>query len=222
MSIRVFIADDHGVLRGGLRVFIGAQPDMEIVGEAATGPDAVSGIQQTEPDVVLMDISMPGGGGLAAMAAVKRRRPKTRFLVLTGHDQSGYLRAAAEAGAVGYVVKNAVDTELLAAIRAVAAGRTFVSPSLETGLAPPTTFPARASTADRTGTTALNEREREILVRVAEGYTNLQIADELQLGIKSIETSRARVMEKLGLASRSDLVRFALESGILAAGKQAI
>src|SRR5450432_1869673 len=108
MTIRVFVADDHGVLRGGLRVFIGAQPDMEVVGEAATGGDAVIGIDQTQPDVVLMDISMPGGGGLAAIAAAKRVRPKTQFVVLTGHDQSGYVRAAAEAGAIGFVVKSSV------------------------------------------------------------------------------------------------------------------
>ena len=220
MSIRVFIADDHGVLRGGLRVFISTQRDMEVVGEAANGPDAERGIQKTEPDVVLMDISMPGGGGLAAMAAVKRVRPKTRFLVLTGHDQAGYVRAATEAGALGYIVKSAVDTELLGAIRAVADGRTFMGVSLEMGLVQSGPAPGRSQNREP-GTTALSEREREILARVAEGYTNLQIADELQLGIKSIETYRARVMEKLGLTSRSDLVRFALESGILAAGKQA-
>ena len=219
MSIRVFIADDHGVLRGGLRVFISAQRDMEVVGEAANGPDAERGIQKTEPDVVLMDISMPGGGGLAAMVAVKQVRPKTRFLVLTGHDQSGYVRAATDAGALGYLVKSAVDTELLGAIRVVAEGRTFMGASLEVGLVQSGPAPRRSQ--NREPTTALNEREREILGRVAEGFTNLQIADELQLGIKSIETYRARVMEKLGLTSRSDLVRFALESGILAAGKQA-
>ena len=221
MSIRVFIADDHGVLRGGLRVFIDAQRDMEVVGEAANGPDAERGIRQTEPDVVLMDISMPGGGGLAAMAAVKRVRPKTRFLVLTGHDQPGYVRAAADAGALGYLVKSAVDTELLGAIRAVAEGRTFMDASLEAGFMPTAMAASRSQSAGGPGTTPLSEREREIMGRVAEGFTNSQIAEELQLGIKSIETYRARVMEKLGLTSRSELVRFALESGVQVAGKQA-
>jgi two-component system response regulator NreC len=219
LTIRVFIADDHGVLRGGLRAFISAQADMEVVGEAANGPDAASGIQQSEPDVALMDIGMPGGGGLAAIAAVKRSRPNTRILVLTGYDQSGYVRAAMDAGATGYVVKNAVDTELLAAIRAVAQGRTFVDSSVTQGLAQLSMEPKRATTANRQGKAHLTERELEVLGRVAEGYTNSQIAEELRLGVKSIETYRSRVMEKLGLTTRSDLVRFALECGILVPGK---
>ena len=135
MSIRVFIADDHGILRGGLRALITLQPDMEVVGEAANGSEAEIGVKNTEPDVVLMDITMPNGGGLAAIAAVKQVRPKTRIIVLTMHDELGYVRAAGQAGAVGYVVKSAVDTELLAAIRAVAQGRTFIDASLGLGFA---------------------------------------------------------------------------------------
>jgi two-component system response regulator NreC len=221
MSIRVFIADDHGILRGGLRALISAQADMEVVGEAANGPDAETGIVETEPDVALMDISMPGGGGLAAIAAVKRVRPKTRILVLTVHDELGYVRAAADAGAIGYVVKNAVDTELLAAIRAVAQGRTFMDVSAGMGLAEQSMMKKRPRTADGREPPQLTPREREVMARVAEGYTNSQIAEELRLGVKSVETYRARVMDKLGLTSRSDLVRFALESGVLAPGKPA-
>ena len=221
MSIRVFIADDHGILRGGLRALIGAQADMEVVGEAANGPDAETGIAESEPDVALMDISMPGGGGLAAIAAVKRVRPKTRILVLTVHDELGYVRAAADAGAIGYVVKNAVDTELLAAIRAVAQGRTFMDVSAGMGLAEQSMMKKRPRTADGREPAQLTPREREVMARVAEGYTNSQIAEELRLGVKSVETYRARVMDKLGLTSRSDLVRFALESGVLAPGKTA-
>ena len=221
MSIRVYIADDHGVLRGGLRVFIGAQFDMEVVGEAANGPDAESGVKETEPDVVLMDISMPRGGGLAAIAAIKSVRPRTRILVLTVHDEVGYVRAAADAGAIGYVVKSAVDTELLAAIRAVAEGRTFMDVSVGLGLAEHTMSRRPSAMPGGREKAQLTEREREVMGRVAEGYTNSQIAEELQLGVKSVETYRARVMEKLGLESRADLVRFALESGILAPGKSA-
>src|SRR4029077_11050367 len=136
MSVRGFIADDHGILRGGLRALINLQPDMEVVGEAATGAEAEIGVKNTEPDVVLMDISMPNGGGLATISAVKQVRPKTRILVLTVHDELGYVRAASDAGAVGYVVKSAVDTELLAAIRAVAQGRTFMDASVGLGPAP--------------------------------------------------------------------------------------
>ena len=221
MSIRVFIADVHGILRGGLRALISAQEDMEVVGEAGSGPEAESGVTATEPDVVLMDISMPRGGGLAAIAAIKRVRPKTRILVLTVHDELGYVRAAADAGAVGYVVKNAVDTELLAAIRAVAQGRTFMDVSVNLGVAQQSMTQKRLDVPGARDTTQLTPREREVMARVAEGYTNAQIAEELRLGVKSVETYRARVMDKLGLRSRSDLVRFALESGVLAAGKPA-
>ncbi len=219
MSIRVFIADDHGILRGGLRALITAQADMEVVGEAGSGPEAESGVTETEPDVVLMDISMPRGGGLAAIAAIKRVRPKTQILVLTVHDELGYVRAAADAGAIGYVVKNAVDTELLAAIRAVAQGRTFMDVSVNMGLAQQSMIAKRRDVPGGRETAQLTQREREVMARVAEGYTNAQIAEELRLGVKSVETYRARVMDKLGLTSRADLVRFALESGVLAPGK---
>jgi two-component system, NarL family, response regulator NreC len=221
VRIRVFIADDHGVLRGGLAALIGAQVDMEVVGEAASGPDAERGIKATEPDVALMDISMLNGGGLAAIAAVKQVRPKTRILVLTVHDERGYVRAAAAAGATGYVVKSAVATELLAGIRAVAQGRTFVDASVSLGLAQDSMRPTTNAGARGVGAEQLTERERQVMKRVAEGHTNAQIAEQLQLGIKSIETYRSRLMEKLGLTSRVDLVRFALESGILAPGKPA-
>jgi two-component system response regulator NreC len=221
MSIRVFIADDHGILRGGLRALINAEPDMEVVGEAASGPGAESGVTETAPDVVLMDVSMPGGGGLPAIAAIKRVRPRTRILVLTVHDELGYVRAAADAGAIGYVVKSAVDSELLAAIRGVAQGRTFMDVPGGLGLAQHSMLGRRPAAASDREAMQLSEREREVTARVAAGYTNLQIAQELRLGIKSVETYRARVMEKLGLRNRSDLVRFALECGILAPGKSA-
>jgi len=215
MSIRVFLADDHGVLRGGLRALISAQPDMEVVGEAADGVNAERGILETKPDVVLMDLSMPGRGGLETIASVRQKRAMTRVLVLTVHDEPGYLRAALLAGALGYVVKNAAEAELLAAIRAVARGRAFTDVSIVAsrigrradGFGGPPTL------------SLLSEREREVLGLVAEGYTNREIADALSLSVKSVETYRGRVMEKLGLATRADLVRFALECGVLAAGK---
>jgi two-component system response regulator NreC len=219
MSIRVFIVDDHGILRGGLRALLSAQADMDVVGEAAGGIDAESGVVKTEPDVVLMDIGMPRGGGLAAIAAIKSVRPTTRILVLTVHDEVGYVRAAADAGAVGYVVKSAVDTELLAAIRAVAKGRSFMDVSVGLGLAEDSMLRKPQATFGGRETPQLSGREREVMARVAEGYTNSQIAEALGLGVKSVETYRARVMDKLGLASRADLVRFALESGVLAPSK---
>jgi len=218
MTVRVFVADDHGILRGGLRALINLQPDMEVVGEAASGPDAALGVKETEPDVVLMDISMPNGGGLAAIEAIKQARPKTRIVVLTFHDELGYVRAAGRAGATGYVVKSAVDTELLAAIRAVAQGRTFMDASLGLELAQSMGSKPNDRATDAqgaVGTSQLTGRELEVMRRVAEGFTNTQIAEELRLGVKSVETYRSRVMEKLGLASRSALVRFALDCGVL-------
>jgi two-component system response regulator NreC len=161
-----------------------------------------------------MDISMPSGGGLAAIAAIKQVRPKTRIVVLTFHDELGYVRAAAHAGAIGYVVKSAVDTELLAAIRAVAQGRTVMDASL--GLELAQSMGSKPGDAARApGTSQLTGRELEVMRRVAEGFTNTQIAEELRLGVKSVETYRSRVMEKLGLSSRSALVRFALDCGVL-------
>jgi two-component system response regulator NreC len=218
MNVRVFMVDDHGILRGGLRALISLQPDMVVVGEAATGRDAAVGIKESAPDVVLMDISMPGGGGLEAIAAVKRIRPKTRIVVLTFHDELGYVRAAAKAGAVGYVVKRAADTELLAAIRVVAGGRTFMDASIE--LESESSLRASATdSAPARAAAGLTDRELQIMRRVAEGFTNAETAEELQLGIKSVETYRSRVMRKLGLASRSALVRYALACGVLAPGR---
>jgi two-component system, NarL family, response regulator NreC len=221
MKVRVFVADNHGILRGGLRALINLQPDMEVVGEAANGPDAEIGVKATEPDVVLMDISMPNGGGLATIAAVKQVRPKTRIIVLTVHDELGYVRAAGQAGAVGYVVKSAVDTELLAAIRAVAQGRTFMDASLDLGFAHTPKRPSSTDAPGEAATAQLTARELEVMRRVAEGFTNSQIAEELRLGVKSVETYRSRVMEKLGLTSRAGLVRFALDCGVLRPGTQA-
>jgi two-component system response regulator NreC len=215
MTIRTFIADDHGVLRGGLRSLINSQTDMEVVGEAADGASAEAGILETKPDVALLDLSMPGRGGLETLVAVRQKRPLTRVVVVTVHDEPGYLRAAALAGALGYVVKRAADTELLAAIRAVALGRSFIDVPIATARRANRTFAAGSSRS----VALLSDREREVLEHVAEGYSNREIADALGLSTKSVETYRGRVMTKLGLSTRSDLVRFALEYGLLTAGK---
>jgi two-component system response regulator NreC len=217
MKVRVFITDDNGVLRGNLRALVNTEPDMEVVGEATTGPDAVIGVQSTEPDVALMDLTMPNGGGLAAIVALKQGGAKTRIIVLTVHDEFGYVRAAGQAGAVGYVLKSAVDTELLAAIRAVAQGGTCIDASLARAFAQ-SSVKSTPTGAGGLGTAQLTRRELEVMRRVAEGFTNGQIADELRLDVRSVETSRSRVMEKLGLASRSALVRFALDCGALVPG----
>lgn len=217
MKIRVFIADDHAVLRSGLRLLINGQPDMEVVGEAADGLEAEQRISTTAPDVALMDLSMPHDG-LHAIRQISQASPATRVLALTMHDDPGYLRLALSAGAAGYVVKTAVDSELLTAIRTVAQGRTFVDLSCS-----PDRMFAEPLAAERdltprpTGPSdqPLSRREREVLTRIARGFTNQEIAEQLSLSVKTVETYRARLMVKLDLRSRADLVRYALDHGLL-------
>ena len=216
-KIRILIADDHAVLRAGLRMLIDSQEDLEVIGEAADGAEAVEQAGVLQPDLVLMDITMPGGGGIPAIPAVLKACPKTRVLVLTMHDDATYLRATMEAGATGYLVKSAADTELLTAIRTVAAGRTFVDlPGFAQAAPDALTTGQRAEPAGpRDQPSPLSEREREVLALVAQGHTNHEVADRLRISIKTVETYRARLMEKLDLHSRADLVRYALEQGLL-------
>jgi two-component system, NarL family, response regulator NreC len=213
-TIRILIADDHTVLRAGLRMLIGAQPDMEVVGEAADGEAAVRKALETRPDVVLMDITMPGSGGLKAIERMREECPKSRVLVLTMHDVPAYLHSALAAGAAGYVVKSAADSELLSAIRSVRRGRTVLDPALAATVVQ-AALRKRVPGAQVGGSlNLLSPREREVLDLVAQGYTNRQIADRLGLSVKTVETYRTRLVEKLGLRSRADLVRYAVDSGL--------
>jgi DNA-binding NarL/FixJ family response regulator len=211
-KIRVLIADDHAVLRSGLRLLINAQPDMEVVGEAASGPEALDRAGSLRPDVLTLDLSMPGGRGIPVLERLRQQCPDTRVLVLTMHDAAAYLRAALAAGAAGYVVKTAADTELLTAIRAVAQGRTFVDLSLPAGAGGRPARPAQP------GQAALSPRELAVLRLLAQGHTNQEAADRLFLSVKTVETYRARIAEKLGLRTRADLTRYAVEAGFLRPG----
>jgi DNA-binding NarL/FixJ family response regulator len=213
--IRVLLADDHAVLRGGLRALISGQADMEVVGEAATGEEACRQALALNPDLVLMDLTMPGAGGTEAIGRIARECPGSRVLVLTMHDDVAYLRSALAAGAAGYVVKRSADTELLAAIRATHRGGTYLEPSLA-GCVVEEVLGRKGRHAKDATTSPLSEREREVLRLVAEGNTNQQIADRLSLSVKTVEVYRARVMTKLGLKTRVDLVRYALSIGLLA------
>lgn len=219
--IRVLIADDHAVLRAGLRMLIGVQTDMEVVGEAADGEEAVRKAAQTRPDVALMDITMPALGGIQAIERIRDTCPQTRVLVLTMHDVPAYLRAALAAGASGYVVKRAADAELLSAIRGVYRGRTVLDPTLA-AMVVQGALGKRPAPGGQAGGPAsvLSPREREVLDLVAQGYTNQQIADRLGISVKTVETYRSRLVEKLGLRSRADLVRYAFDSGLLGTGPQ--
>ena len=207
-KIRVVVADDHAILRSGLRMLINAETDMEVVGEAAEGGEVASALRKTAADVLLLDITMPAGGGLKALAEVRRLWPQVRVLILTMHEDPAYLRSVLAAGASGYVLKRAVDADLLFAIRAVHRGGTFVDPSLAQNL-----LPQAAPSAGKGN--LLSPRERQVLQLVAEGYTNQQVADRIFVSVKSVETYRARIAQKLSLKNRADFVRYALESGML-------
>jgi two-component system, NarL family, response regulator NreC len=210
--IRILLADDHTVLRSGLCALLSTHRDLEVVGEAAEGAEAIRLAQALKPDVVVMDIGMPGVSGIDATARIRRELPSTRVLILSMHDDQGYLRQALRAGASGYVLKKAADTELLAAIRAAARGEVFLDPSLARGFVEDVVLPK----AQEPQIPALSDREREVLQLLARGHTNQQVADRLCIGVKSVETYKARLMDKLGLKGRAELVRYALTHGFLA------
>jgi len=213
--IRVLVADDHAILRAGLRMLITAQPDMEVVGEARDSREALDLTRALAPDVLTLDLTMPGGGSIKTIERLRQECPRTRVLVLTMHDDPAYLTAVLAAGGAGYVVKTAADVELLTAIRAVAQGRTFVD--IGPARATPDGGAAEAGGGPRRpgGLASLSEREREVLTLLVRGHTNQEIAGKLFLSVKTIETYRARIADKLGLRSRAELVRYALEVGLL-------
>lgn len=214
-KIKVLIADDHAILRSGLKMLINAQADMEIVSEAPDGDRAVQAARDTRPHVALLDLTMPGSGGMSALEEIARCCPDTRVLVLSMHDDPAYLRAVLAAGASGYVLKRAVDTELLTAIRAVHRGGVFVDPSLAHVFVQDTLDKAgKESTAPRS-LKILSERERQVLGLVAQGYGSQEIAKQILVSVKTVETYRARIAEKLGLRTRSEIVRFAVQIGLL-------
>ena len=213
--IRVLLADDHAVLRAGLRVLINGQPDMEVVGEAATGEEAWRQADAVKPDVVLLDLTMPGMGGVEATERIVRDCPGVRVLVLTMHDDVAYLRSVLAAGAASYVLKRSADTELLSAIRITHRGGTYLEPSLAGDIVQDA-LGRRGRPGEDSARSPLSEREREVLRLVAQGHTNQEIADRLSLSVKTVETYRARLMTKLGLRTRADLVRYALSVGLLA------
>ncbi|HEY2996807.1 MAG TPA: response regulator transcription factor [Methylomirabilota bacterium] len=205
-KIRVLLADDHAILRAGLRMLLDAQPDMAVVAEAADGEEAIRRAGDSQPDVAVVDLTMPGLSGVETLERLRREVPATRLLVLTMHDDPAYARLALAAGAAGHVIKDAESAELLAGIRAVHRGRTFVQMA---GAAAEAPAPARPAAA------ALSPRERQVLELLAHGHTNREVADRLSLSVKTVETHRARLSDKLGLHSRADLVRLAIELGLL-------
>ncbi|MBP1468285.1 response regulator transcription factor [Candidatus Chloroploca sp. M-50] len=211
--ITVFLVDDHMVLREGLKTLIAAQADMNVIGEASDGEDAWEQIAETRPNVVIMDISMPGGNGIKATERIKQTYPEVKVLVLSIHDDTSYLRQMLTVGASGYILKHTAADALIRAIRIVAAGGVYLEPSLAEHVV--SRYVQRPSAASDLLGAELSEREREVVQGVVQGYSNKDIANQLSLSVKTVETYRARALEKLGLTSRSALVRYALERGWL-------
>ncbi|MGQ9903205.1 MAG: response regulator [Anaerolineae bacterium] len=218
LPVRILLVDDHSVLRAGLRLLLNSQPDLNVIGEAGDAREALALAESLQPDLILLDLTMPGLSGIEALPALRRLAPSARILVLTMHDDESYLRQALRKGAAGYVLKKAADTELISAIQAVLRGEVYIhsalTRSLLNNLVAPADKPSPEPARDELWQT-LSERESEVLRLVARGHTNAEIAERLSLSVKTVETYRARGMEKLGLRTRAQLVQAALAKGIL-------
>jgi two-component system, NarL family, response regulator NreC len=210
MSIRVLVVDDHAVVRAGLRRVLDAEPDIETVAEAPDAERAVFEALEHAPDVILLDIMLPGKSGIEGMPAIQQAVPAAKVLVLSMQDDPRYVREAFDAGASGYVLKEAADTEVVGAVRAVAAGQQYLHPTLGARLVAADVEQRKRAQAD-----PLSEREREVLRLLALGHTNQEIAKLLFISVRTAETHRAHIMQKLHLSTRAELVRQALSEGLL-------
>ncbi len=208
-KIRILLADDHAVVRQGFRMILGAQTDMEIVGEAGNGREAVSMSEQLHPDIVVMDVAMPELNGIEATRRITESSPHTRVLALSMHKDSVYVREILRAGARGYLLKDSIDVDLLAAVRSVAKGEGYLSPAVSDAVL----SDYRKHVTDPLD--LLSSREREVLQLIAEGKTNKEIATLLNLSVYTVDAHRGRIMEKLNLHSTSELVRFAVRKGLV-------
>lgn len=210
--IKVLLVDDHAMFRAGIRALLEAEGRVEVVGEAASGDEAVDRVRELKPDVVVMDLAMPGSNGLEATRRINALGLDTAVLVLTVHAEEEYLVPVVEAGASGYLTKTSADTDLLEAIKVVSRGQVFLPPSAATLLLRRYKDMEEGQGA---GLTDLSTREQEVLALTAEGFSSREIGQKLFISPKTVDTYRARIMDKLGLTHRSELVRFALEVGLL-------
>lgn len=213
--IRVLVADDHAIVRAGVRMLLEAQDDMRVVGEAADGREALRLAHELCPDIVVMDLAMPGMTGLEATKEVLRRTPSTRILVLTMHGTDEYFFKLLEAGASGYLLKEAAPSDLVSAVRAVDAGGVFLHPALARRLLGQYLRQASSGGEEHQSVERLSERERDILRLIAEGCTSQEISERLFLSVNTVQTHRRHIMEKLDLHDRSQLVHYALRAGLL-------
>lgn len=212
-KIRVVIADDHAIVREGVRALLNLADDIEVVGEAADGREAVARVRAVEPDIVVMDIAMPGLGGLEATVEIRRDNPRTRILVLSQYEDREYVRRFLKAGVSGYVLKKSAGSDLTAAIRAVHRGGLVLDPDVARDAMREHEAGDGRREADPYET--LTDREKQVLKLVAEGHSNKDVADQLGISVKTAMTHREHVMEKLDLHSRTELIRFALKQGVI-------
>lgn len=209
--IRVLIADDHGIVRGGIRRLLEDQEDIQVVAEASDGHEAIKKILETDPDVILLDISMPGMDGLDVTKQLKAIDPRVRILILTMHAEEQYAPRLMRAGAMGYVTKHAAPEDLVKAINAVHAGKRFISPTLAENMA----GRYLGDEKDLTPVECLSDRELQVLNLLAKGNSNQEVANSLHLSVKTIDTYRARVLEKLNLRNNAELTLFAVQNGLI-------
>ncbi len=212
-KIKLMLADDHAVVRSGLRMLLDAQPDMEIIGEAESGAEAVAKVQELRPDIVLMDVEMPEMNGIEATRKIKESVPETAVLALTMYEDEQYFFEMLKAGASGYVPKRAAPDELVNAIRTVSRGDVFLYPTLAARLV--NDYINRDETTAVADEEDLTPREKEVLIQIAEGLTNPEIAEELTISIKTVDRHRENIMRKLNLHSRVDLVKYAIRKGLI-------
>lgn len=211
---RIVIAEDHTILREGLRSLLSSHPEFEIVGEAEDGREAIRCVEKFKPDLVLTDLSMPRMNGLDAIKEIKRRNPKTKVLVLTVHKAEEYILSTFKAGADGYLLKDSTHAELVLAVRKVLSGKHYISPEVSEKVIEGY-LEGKKTLKDKTSFETLTSREREILKLIAEGYKNKKIADDLCISVKTVEKHRANLMEKLNLHNAQTLTTFAIEKGLV-------
>lgn len=219
MPTRILLADDHAILRSGLSMLINSHEDYEVVAQASETQEAIDKGIKHRPDVAIIDITMPGGGGVQVAEALAEHSPETKVIALTMHDDQAYLKAVLAAGAQGFVVKRSADTRLLDAIETVLRGQVYIDPAMGQRVMQGLLDPAAPQpVTDGRSPDSLSLRERQVLTLLAHGYTNREAAERLGLSMRSVETYRSRMAEKLGFQSRVDLVRYALEMGLLTTG----
>ncbi|MBA3736019.1 MAG: response regulator transcription factor [Actinobacteria bacterium] len=209
--MRIVLIDDHAVVRAGLRLLLDAQDDLEVVGEAGNAKDAIFRARALKPDVILLDVVMPGESGIQALPQLLHESPETKVLVLSMEDDPVYVREAFAAGASGYVLKEAADEDVVSAVREIAVGGRYVHPTLGARMVAAEAEERAAADAD-----PLSEREREVLHLLALGHTNQEIAEALFISVRTAESHRAHIMQKLRFSTRAELVRYALSQGLLA------